>query len=260
MPYATVAGERLFYALVEGHPTRRQHLVLVHGAGGDHTHWPAELRRLAGVNVCALDLPGHGRSAGRGRISVEAYADCVDLWLQALGWGSAAVMGHSMGGAIAQVLALRQPAWLSGVILIATGARLRVDPQILEALNPASISPGKFRETIDLICQRAFGPTTSEQMLRKGRQQLLSVEPATIYADYLACDKFDLMDRVKDIRVPTLIMAGTADQMAPLKYGQYLHDQIPDSELAEIKAGGHMLALEKPIEVTRALTPFLKAL
>jgi pimeloyl-ACP methyl ester carboxylesterase len=260
MPYATVAGERIFYALVEGHTTRQQHLVLIHGAGGDHTHWPAALRRLAGFNVCALDLPGHGRSAGRGRISVEAYADCVDLSLQALGWGRAAVMGHSMGGAIAQVLALRQPAWLSGVILIATGARLRVDPQILEGLKPASISPGKFRETIDLICQRAYGPTTSEQMLRKGRHQLLSVEPATIYTDYLACDKFDLMDRIKDIRVPTLILVGTIDRMTPPKYGQYLHDQIPNSELVEIEDGGHMLALEKPLEVTRAVTPFLKAL
>jgi pimeloyl-ACP methyl ester carboxylesterase len=97
-------------------------------------------------------------------------------------------------------------------------------------------------------------------MLRKGRQQLLSVEPATIYADYVACDRFDLMNQVQDIRVPTLIIAGTVDQMTPLKYSQYLRDQIPDSELAEIKDGGHMLALEKPLEVTRALTPFLKTL
>jgi pimeloyl-ACP methyl ester carboxylesterase len=65
---------------------------------------------------------------------------------------------------------------------------------------------------------------------------------------------------VQDIRVPTLIIAGTVDQMTPLKYSQYLRDQIPDSELAEIKDGGHMLALEKPLEVTRALTPFLKTL
>ena len=260
MPYATVAGERLFYALVENDPTRLHHLVLVHGAGGDHTHWPAELRRLVGFNVSALDLPGHGRSAGQAEASVEAYADHVDLFLQTLGWGPAIVMGHSMGGAIAQVLALRRPAWLTGVVLIATGARLRVDPQILEGLNPASTSEGKFRETIDMIYRRAYGPTTSEQMLRKGRQQLLSVEPATIYADYVACDRFDLMNQVQDIRVPTLIIAGTVDQMTPLKYSQYLRDQIPDSELAEIKDGGHMLALEKPLEVTRALTPFLKTL
>jgi pimeloyl-ACP methyl ester carboxylesterase len=260
MPYVSVAGERLFYALVEDDPTRQHNLVLVHGAGGEHTHWPAELRRLAGFNVCALDLPAHGRSGGRGRTAVEAYADSVHLFLQTLAWGSASLVGHSMGGAIAQVLALRRPAWLAGVVLLATGARLRVDPQILEGLNPASTSPGKFRQTIDTICQRTYGPTTSEQMLRKGRQQLLSVEPATMYADYVACDKFDVMDQVKAISVPTLIMAGTADLMTPLKYGQYLRDQIPKSGLVEIRDGGHMLALEKPLEVTRALAPFLTAL
>jgi pimeloyl-ACP methyl ester carboxylesterase len=260
MPYVSVAGERLFYALVEGDPTRQHNLVLVHGAGGDHTHWPAELRRLAGFNVCALDLPAHGRSGGRGRTAVEAHADSVHLFVETLAWEQASLVGHSMGGAIAQVLALCRPAWLAGVVLMATGARLRVDPQILEGLNPASTSPGQFRQAIDMICQRAYGPTTSEQMLRKGRQQLLAVEPATIYADYVACDKFDLMDRVKDIRLPTLIMAGNADRMTPLKYAQYLRDQIPDSELVEIKDAGHMLALEKPLEVTRALTRFLKAL
>ncbi len=266
MPYVTVAGERLFYALFEGDLTRTQNLLLVHGAGGDHIHWSAELRRLPGFNVHALDLPGHGRSAGRGRTSVEDYADSVDLFVQALGLGRVSVVGHSMGGAIAQILALSQPKWLVSVILVGTGARLRVHPLILEGLQPyysgeiPDASDAGFERTIDTICKWAYGPTISEQTLRKGRQQLLSVDPVVIYGDYLACNSFDIMDRVRDITLPTLIVTGSADQMTPSKYGQYLHDQISGAQWVDIKDGGHMMAVEKPVEVSQPIACFLEAL
>ena len=254
MPYITVAGERLFYALVEGDSTRKRNLILVHGAGGDHTHWPAELRRLPHFNVYGLDLPGHGRSKGEGRTRVDDYADTVDLFAEEMGLERASLAGHSMGGAIAQVLALRQPAWLVGVVLVGAGSRLRVHPHILEGLKT------DFEAAIDTICQWQYGPTVSQQIRRKGRQQLLSVKPAVIQGDYAACNAFDVMDRVKEIRLPTLIITGSADQMTPPKYGQYLHEKIRASELVDIKDGGHMVALEKPIEVAQGVARFLQVL
>ena len=172
-----------------------------------------------------------------------------------------------MGGAIAQTLALRQPRWLAGVVLVGTGARLRVNPLILEGLRSASnessqtdSSTTSFEASIDMICHWAYGPTVSEQILRKGRQQLLSVDPNVIYGDYIACDNFDVMERVREIELPTLIIIGSADQMAPPKYGLYLHEQIADSQLVEIRDGGHMMALERPAEVVQAATRFLKIL
>jgi pimeloyl-ACP methyl ester carboxylesterase len=260
MPYITVGGERLFYAPVEGDLTGRRNLILVHGAGGDHTHWPAELRRLPGVNVYPLDLPGHGRSAGRGRTKVDEYADTVDLFVRAVGLERAAVAGHSMGGAIAQTLALRRPDWLVGVALIGSGARLRVHPLILDGLSGGVASRRSFEAAIETICQRQYGPAASPQLARKGRQQLLSVDPAVIHGDYLACNQFDAMDRVGDVQLPVLIITGSADQMTPPKYGQYLHERIAGSQLVEIVDGGHMMALEKPLEVSRAVARFLEAL
>jgi pimeloyl-ACP methyl ester carboxylesterase len=254
MPYTAVAGERLFYALVESDPTHKRNLILVHGAGGDHTYWPAELRRLPRTDVYALDLPGHGRSTGHGRTSVDDYADTVDLFVQAMGLERASVAGHSMGGAIAQTLALRRPSWLVSIVLVGTGARLRVHPMILGGLNT------NFEATVGTICQWQYGPTISKQMRRKGHQQLLSVDPTVIHGDYAACNAFDVMDRVGDITRPTLIVAGSADKMTPPQYGQYLHDQIPGSQLVEIKDGGHMMAVEKPAEVTQAVARFLGAL
>jgi pimeloyl-ACP methyl ester carboxylesterase len=267
VPYTTVAGERLFYALVEGDSTRKRNLILVHGAGGDHTHWSAELRRLPNVNVYALDLPGHGRSGGQGRTSVDDYADSVHLFAQTLELERASVVGHSMGGAIAQALALRQPRWLDRIGLVGTGARLRVDPFILEGLRSApdgglltSTSKTNFEATIDTICQRAYGPSTDEQILRKGRQHLLGVDPVVFYGDYNACDNFDVMDQLSEIKLPALIIVGSADQMTPPKYSQFLHQQIPNAWLVEIADGGHMIAVEKPTEVAQAVARFLEIL
>jgi pimeloyl-ACP methyl ester carboxylesterase len=159
-----------------------------------------------------------------------------------------------MGGAIAQTLALRKPAWLDKVVLVGTGARLRVHPLILDGLKT------NFEATIDTICQWAYGPTASEQILRKGRQQLRSVDPTIISSDYVACNNFDIMDRVKDIPFLTLVVIGSADQMTPPKYGYYLGNQIADAQLVEIKDGGHMMAIEKPAEVTQAVVTFLEML
>jgi pimeloyl-ACP methyl ester carboxylesterase len=153
------------------------------------------------------------------------------------------------------------------VVLVGTGARLRVHPLILEGLHPsptrdlpAGTSKTDFEATIDTICQWAYGPSTSEQMLRKGRQQLLSVDPAVIHGDYAACNVFDVMDRVEDIALPTLVVTGSADQMTPPKYGHYLNDRIPNAQLVEIRDGGHMMAVEKPVEVAQAVAHFLEVL
>jgi pimeloyl-ACP methyl ester carboxylesterase len=191
---------------------------------------------------------------------VGDYADTVDLFAQTLELEWASVAGHSMGGAIAQTLALRRPSWLARVALISTGARLRVTSLILDGLSPAGPSSTNFEAAIDTICQWAYGPTTSQQMLRKGRQQLLSVDPVVIHGDYVACNVFDMMGRVRDIVLPTLIITGSADKLTPPKYGHYLRDRIPNAQLVEIKDGGHMVAVEKPAEVARAVARFLEVL
>ena len=109
-------------------------LVLVHGAGGNLMHWPGALRRLPGHTVYALDLPGHGKSGGAGRAEIGAYADVVRGFAEALGLVPFVLAGHSMGGAIALEFALRYPARLAGLILVGTGAKLRVAPEILTGI------------------------------------------------------------------------------------------------------------------------------
>jgi pimeloyl-ACP methyl ester carboxylesterase len=256
MPSVNVAGETLFYAAYTGDITGRHNLVLVHGAGGSHIHWPAELRRLPGANVYALDLPAHGRSGGHARATLQEYADTVHLFVLALGLPRAAVLGHSMGGAIVQLLALRRPPWLEKVIIAGSAARLRVQPDILELLNPQNGQDG-FEKALDRICQRIYGPNASRQMLLRGRQLLRAVSPAVLYADYLACAHFDASELVGNIALPTLVICGSEDRMIAPEESCGLGRCIPHAQLVIIHDAGHMMMVEKPSEVAEVVARFL---
>jgi pimeloyl-ACP methyl ester carboxylesterase len=251
MPYVTVAGERTFYALYQGDVRGKCNLVLVHGAGGSHLDWPAPLRRLRGANVYDLDLPGHGRSEGPGRNSIASYRDSVLAFLDALGLKRATMAGHSMGGAIALDFALRYPDRLDGLILVGSGARLRVAPVILTGIL------SDFEATVGLVCDYAFGPGATEQLKRLGRQRLLAAPPQVLHGDYSACDAFDVMERLGEVRCPTLVIGGTADMLTPPKYAVYLRDHIHGAELVLVDTAGHMVMLEKPEVVAKAVSKFI---
>jgi pimeloyl-ACP methyl ester carboxylesterase len=254
MPYVIVAGERTFYTLYQGDVRGKRHLVLVHGAGGSHLDWPAPLRRLRETNVYAIDLPGHGRSEGTGQSSIAAYRDFLLAFLDALGLEKVVVVGHSMGGAIALDFALSYPSRLTGLILVGTGARLRVLPAILTGVL------SNFEATVDLILDYAFGPSATEQLRRLGRQRLLQTPPQVLHGDYAACDAFDVMERLGEIRCPTLVICGTVDKLTPPKYSVYLCDHIPGAELVLVEGAGHMVMLEKPEAVTNAVSRFIASL
>lgn len=258
MPFVQVAGERLFYALFEGDITGRRNLILVHGAAGSHIHWPAELRRLAGTNVYALDLPAHGRSGGQARCSLAEYADTVHLFALAVGLQEAAVLGHSMGGGIVQLLAARRLSWLERAIVIASGARLTVDAAILDGLRPDNAGDG-FEQAVNLICRRAYSPQASRQTVQHGRRLLLAVDRRVFYADYLACDAFDAREVLTAIDRPVLIISGELDQMTPADKSRYLADHIANARLVELRAAGHMLIVEQPLTVAEAVARFLSA-
>jgi pimeloyl-ACP methyl ester carboxylesterase len=258
MPYVTLAGERTFYALYQGDVGKRsddvrgkRNLVLVHGAGGSHLDWPAPLRRLRGANVYDLDLPGHGRSEGAGRSSIAAYRDFLLAFLDGLGLERVVVIGHSMGGAISLDFALHYPDRLGGLILVGSGARLRVAPAILTGIL------SDFEATVDLVCDYAFGPSATEQLKRLGRQRLLKTPPEVLHGDYAACDAFDVMESLGEVRCPTLAIGGTADELTPPKYSVYLRDHIPGAELVLVDAAGHMVMLEKPEVVAKAVSKFI---
>lgn len=254
MPFTDTPHGALFYAISrtrspEGEPT----LVLVHGAGGTHLLWPAELRRLPGATVYALDLPGHGRSEGRSYDTIEAYAAAVRAFLAANRIEAAVIAGHSMGGAIATTLALECAECVAGLVLLATCARLRVAPGILTGIRQ------DFTAAVEHITQRAWSPAASPELIRLGREALLETDPQVMWDDFTACSRFDVTTRLADIKAPALVIAGTADQLTPVRCARSLSEGIPRGRSVIVEQAGHMVMLEQPATTGRAMRMFLDA-
>lgn len=251
MPLIDTANGPIWYADHRDPTVHRAPLLLVHGAGGSHLDWSAELRRLPEGNVLAPDLPGHNKSAGPSRASISAYAADMVALLDALRVEKAIVGGHSMGGAIAQMMALNDPQRVAGLVLIGTGAKLSVSPDILNNVRQNTT------QALDLINQWEWGENASEQIRRLSRKRLEENDPQTLYNDYYACNNFDVRDQLGRISAPALIIGGSVDQMTPFKFSVYLHERIAGSKLVKIEGGGHKMVLEQPQAVADAVQNWL---
>jgi len=248
MPYVCVGENDLFYATS---PEKGPEVILIHGAGGSHLHWPAALRRLPGTTVYALDLPGHGRSRAQGRERIEEYARDVIGFVDQIGAEQAFLVGHSMGGAIAQSVALTASDRVRGLVLLATGAALPVAPTILTGLRES------FEQTIELITKWAWGPEAPPALVAEGRRAMLNTAPEVVLGDFLACDRFDLRKQAQGITGPALVIGGSEDRMAPARHGRWLAQQIPDGRFLLIPGAGHMVVMERPDEVASAICAWL---
>lgn len=243
MSITVVQQQQIFYTA--GPAGTGPHLLLVHGAGGSHRDWPEQLRQQP--QVIALDLPGHHLSPLPGRTTVNDYATFVIDFIHQLGLQQVIVAGHSMGGAIAQTIGLLRPEPVIGLILVGSGARLRVHEAILSQILP------NLAGAVDFISANEWATNTPSERIRSGREQLLANDPTVMYQDYAACNQFDLMGQLNQITLPTLVMSGSDDRMTPLKYGQFLANHLPNAKLAIIEGGGHKMALEQPELVTHII-------
>jgi pimeloyl-ACP methyl ester carboxylesterase len=246
MPCIHLGNEKIHYELNAS--TAATALIPIHGSGGCGAHWPRELRDISHFRVYIPDLPGHGRSTGNGRNRVDDYADVIDAFVTTLNLRHVILMGHSLGGAIALTSALRAPAWLSGLILVGTGARLRVTRTILDGLL------SDYDKTVNIICKVIFGPAAPPSLIEHIRTQLLITDPRIVHGDFSACDQFDAMNLISEIQVPTLVISGTEDKLTPAKYGDFMCSRIPGAVHRIIASAGHLMALEQPADFISAIT------
>ena len=247
----------LYYFFHEADEPGNLPILLIHGAGGSHLHWPPEIRRLNGFRVIALDLPGHGKSEGIGRQSISDYVEAIQDFMDAVDMPTAIVVGHSMGGGIALQLALDAPDRVLALVIVGGGSRLRVNPLIME--NAAYLAT--FPIAVKNITDWAFGRQCDPRLRELASQRMeKETRPTVLHGDFVACDEFNISDQLSEIQKTTLIVCGTEDKMTPLKYSYDLHEQIKNSEIAEIKEAGHMVMLEKPHQVADALEGFFKGL
>lgn len=243
----------IYYFETRGENTYNPPIVLIHGAGGTHLHWPAPVRRLPGYSIYALDLPGHGKSEGRGQQRIEDYVQSVLIWMDSLKINRAVLVGHSMGGAIALKMTILHPERVLGLGLVGTGAKLKIAPELLE--NAARKET--FPVTISTIIEWAFGPKADPRLIELASKRMAEIRPSVLHNDFLACDNFNVLETIDQIQVPSLALCGEFDKLTPLRYSQYLVDHIPNAEMVTIPEAGHMVQLEKPNQVAEALLNFV---
>ena len=240
MPHVELNTQTIFYAEHRAPGSAIPPVLLIHGAGGQHANWPPQVRRMDAVHTITPDLPGHGRSGGTGRRTIGEYATDMLALADALDMERFIPVGHSMGGAIALQLALDAPERVAGLGLVSTGARLRVTPRILDHVLD------DYEKVVDFVVRAAFGPTADDDLRRLGRRLLMEAPPEVVLRDYLACDAFDVRERLGEVAAPALVIGGTADRMTPPEFSSYLAEHIPDAELHLIEGAGHMIAAEFP--------------
>lgn len=255
MGFAEIDGLRVHY---RGDPhARRGHRVLyVHGTGCSARVWDRHREVIARHHAAvAIDLPGHGESGGRGFRGVADYAHYATGLAESFGWQRFVLAGHSLGGGIALAAALYGAESVAGLLLIDSGARLRVDPVVLDLARRAAAG-----EAVAPDPRLGFAPATPQAAVDAVWKQIGAADPQVTYRDWIADDTCDLMSRVASIGVPTLALCGEADSLTPPKYHRFLSRHMPRCRLVVIRGAGHWPMVEQPDAFDAAVAEFLKAL
>lgn len=251
MAYCNINGAESFYTI---YPVEQPHasIVFVHGSGGDNGCWHLQMNALAkqGIATVALDLPGHGQSQGPACKSIGQSASFVLDFVSSLNLpGPLYLAGHSMGAAIVLHISRYHPESLAGIILVGGGCRMKVLPSFLEGLARGEFDPNFLRN--------AFGPGAEPQLVDEHLAQAAKISTALLFDDFNACNNFDMRNEVAVVDKPTLIIVGEKDLLTPVKYSQFLHQQLPASRLEIIADAGHYVMMEQPAQVNRAIAEFI---
>ncbi len=229
-------------------------IVFIHGSGDSGRIWRLQTEYLGTTRAITLDLPGHGTRPDTlpDETTVRDYARAAhEIITQELHLTRPIIAGHSLGGAIALTMALDYPDALAGLILIGTGARLRVHPTLL---NNARQTPQQAQQEITTL---AVAPEHAATMPATLLQEHNGTKPTMLYRDLAACNIFDVMGRLHEISLPTLIICGNEDQLTPAKYSRHLHEQIAGSELHLLPHAGHYVMREQPEAVNQLLETWI---
>ena len=258
------------YAYTGGKPFNAELpcVVFVHGAQNDHSVWGLQTRWFAhhGFSVLAVDLPGHGRSAGAPLQTVEAMADWVMALVAAAGVKAPAlVFGHSMGSLIALECAARHPQAVRAIGLLATAYPMKVSDALLDAaLNREGDAIAMVNQwSISSLASKPSSPGPGAWM-HGGSQRLMERISArnpgahVFHTDFSACNGYAHGEEAAAaVACPALFVVGTKDMMTSPKAAQALASKMKNARIVTVPSG-HAMMGEKPDEVLDALAGFAK--
>ncbi|MBX3618502.1 MAG: alpha/beta hydrolase [Rhizobacter sp.] len=244
-------------------------VVFIHGAMHDHSVWALQTRALAhhGHAVLAVDLPGHGRSAGPAPATVEAAARWVVDLLDAAGVQRAALVGHSMGSLIALEAAAQLGERATHLVMVGTAYPMKVSPALLATAQDAPL------KAIDMV--NAFSHSTlaakpsapapgfwlhggNRALMRRLQSAYAEAGHGNLFhQDFLACDAYAHgLEAAAQVHCPVRFILGSADQMTPPKATAPLATALKADRIT--LPAGHSLMGEAPDGVLNGISRFLQ--
>jgi pimeloyl-ACP methyl ester carboxylesterase len=233
-------------------------VVMIHGAGFDHSTWALHDRWFAhhGFAVLAPDLPGHGRSAGAALTTIAELADWVAALLDAVGAISARLIGHSMGSLIALETAARYPDRITRLDLMGAAATMTVGPDLLKDAEANAHSAIDMVSIWGLGFRAELGGSLAPGLwMHQGAQRVLeTARPGVLFTDLNACNAYQTaLAAAATLRIPVTLILGERDMMTPARAGKALAAAIPQARVVILPGTGHMMMVERPDDVLAAL-------
>lgn len=231
-------------------------MLLLHGAGFDHTAWRHQSRYLAhrGWSVAAPDFPGHGRSAGGPRASIAELAEWTCELLDALDSPDVILVGHSMGALVGLEV---DDDRVRGRVLLAASTEIRVHPDLLAHAAEERDDVLALLRAWEHASHPGGSPTPGNWMMGEGWRLREGVGLGVLHADLLACNGYDDGEpSAMGISTPVLLVGGAVDRMVAPRATEVLAGVLPDVRQLTLEGAGHALLLEQPRRVARAIEGF----
>lgn len=226
-------------------------ILAIHGAGGSRLVWEPLQQHLP--QIWAVDLPNHGRSSAHSITTLNDYTTIIDQLLRQLPHTAVYIMGHSMGGAITQLIAQNPPENVKGIILVATSPDFQVNPQLLTGLQT------DFLTTAQQLNRYSWSRKANPALVEQAERWFQEAGPQTVYDDFKLCADFDLREQLSKIMLPTLVIEAEFDRMVKKGDGRFLAQNIPHTTLHTIPKVGHYPQNEAPEAVSQIIKEWLSS-
>ena len=226
-------------------------LLFIPGSGCGKQAWICQTEYFHASE--AIALPGHPE--GRPCSSIDDYVAWLHDYIYHQQYQDVVLVGHSMGGAVAQLYGLNYGDEVKALVLIGTGAKLSVHPDFLKVFEEMVTDEAAW---IKYLRQRHR--LTAPEIRRAIVEERIRIGPAVTLNDLICCCKFDIMDRVHHIKSPTLVISGSEDEVVPVRNSHYLAGRIEGASKVIVNRAGHWVQTEKPKQVNQAIAGFLASL
>ena len=265
MPVAKIGNHSLYYKIIgQGHP-----LVMIRGVGSNVDHWYDQVPALSQkFQLLVFDNRGIARSSDPGGpFSIRDMAADTTALMDAVGIKKAHVLGYSMGGMIAQEMALNYPKKIAGLILVATDCgislRIKAKPEttrLFSEMIRLGTDDAKLAAAGYLFAKQTFERKQDVIQRYTEVSQRFAASQKMLAKQWAAVTQHDACKRLPHISSPTLAITSSEDVLIPPQNAAILTERIPDAQMVSIDGGGHLFLIEQPRQFNQAVIKFLEGL